>query len=55
MTQNELNDLHEFVMVQITHYASGIITLAELKDTISKLDINGITGLIDPATGLRLP
>jgi hypothetical protein len=53
MTQKELNDIHEFVMVQITHYASGIITLKELRDTLNKLDLNNISGLIDPASGLR--
>jgi hypothetical protein len=53
MTQNQLQTMHNFLMQQITFYTSGIITIAELQNTISKLELKEIKGLIDPMTGLR--
>jgi len=54
MDQLELNNIHASVMVQIEHYASGLLTIVELQNMISKLDLSETTGLIDPASGLRI-
>lgn len=57
-TQVELNALHENAMDIIQLYASGLCTLQELKRAIGKIKLSqtdDLTGLIDPATGLRFP
>ncbi len=52
MTQAKLQALHNYAMTQIQMYASGLITLHELQESLKLGDVGG---LIDPATGLRYP
>lgn len=51
-----LEVLHDAAMTLIQMYASGLITLRELTNGMTKLgaEIGDVSGLIDPATGLRL-
>jgi len=51
-----LEILHDAAMSLLQMYASGLITLPELTESMTKLgtNIGDVTGLIDPATGLRL-
>jgi hypothetical protein len=55
MTQANLQALHNYAMTQIQLYASGLITLVELRDAIKQIKIGDVGGLVDPATGLRFP
>jgi hypothetical protein len=51
-----LEILHDAAMSLLQMYASGLITLPELTESMTKLgtNIGDVTGLIDPATGLRM-
>lgn len=53
MMQENLNWHHSNTVELITQYVSGLLTLQELQTAISEIDLNGVDGLIDPATGLR--
>ena len=57
MTQNQMQTLHNMAMDQIQMYASGLITLPELTQSISEIGqavkVRDFMGLIDPMSGLR--
>ena len=57
MTQNQMQTLHNMAIDQIQMYASGLITLPELTQSISEIGqavkVRNIVGLIDPMSGLR--
>ena len=55
MTQSKLQALHNYTMSQIQMYASGLITLHELQESLKSIKLGDVGGLIDPATGLRYP
>jgi len=55
MTQSKLQALHNYAMSQIQMYASGLITLHELQESLKSIKLGDVGGLIDPATGLRYP
>jgi hypothetical protein len=55
MTQPELNFEHQCILQVIQMYASGLITLPELIKATNEIKLENVSGLIDPATGLRLP
>lgn len=54
--EKRLGILHDAAMTMLQMYASGLITLPELTESVGRLgaEIGNVSGLIDPATGLRL-
>ncbi len=55
LKQVDLVIMHDEAMDKIQMYASGLITLLELRDALAAMSLNfeKVVGLIDPATGLR--
>ena len=58
MTQGQIQSMHNYTMRLLEMYASGLITLPELVESMGEsgktLASRNISGLIDPASGLRL-
>jgi hypothetical protein len=56
MIQQDLNSIDGYIKETVTHYYNGILTLVEFKNAIDRIGVIGdVSGLIDPATGLRYP
>jgi hypothetical protein len=55
MDQTDLHIMHDEAMDKIQMYASGLITLLELRSALASMpiDFEKVSGLYDPATGLR--
>ena len=54
MTQSEYNQLTESASEAIAMYCNGLITLPELVNNLTKLDLSDCKGLVDTQSGLRL-
>ncbi len=54
MTQTEYDQLTESVSETIAMYSNGLITLPELLNDLTKLDLSDCTGLVDTQSGLRI-
>ena len=55
LRQVDLVIMHDEAMDKVQMYASGLITLLELRNALAAMSLNfeQVVGLIDPATGLR--
>jgi hypothetical protein len=54
MTQSEYDQLTELASEAIAMYNNGLITLPELVNDLTKLDLSDCKGLVDTQSGLRL-
>lgn len=56
MIQKDLDSIDGYIKETYTHYYNGLITLVEFKNAIDRIGVIGnVSGLIDPASGLRYP
>jgi hypothetical protein len=55
MNQTDLHIMHDEAMDKVQMYASGLITLLELRIALAEMPLTfeKVVGLIDPSTGLR--
>ena len=54
MTQTESDQLTELASDAISMYNNGLITLPELVNDLTKLDLSDCKGLVDTQSGLRI-
>jgi len=54
MTQTEYDQLTELASEAIAMHNNGLITLPELVNDLTKLDLSDCKGLIDTQSGLRI-
>ena len=54
MTQSEYDQLTELASEAIAMHNNGLITLPELVNDLTKLDLSDCKGLIDTQSGLRI-
>ncbi len=54
MTQSEYDQLTELASEAIAMHNNGLITLPELVNDLTKLDLSDCNGLVDTQSGLRI-